>query len=88
MSPPVARLAFETLLGLQYLADPDAHKLRKEASPKTIRATEQLARERENDLPLNWCSEVVIGDGKARVVYWSPCGKMYKTFSTAKAAST
>ena len=87
VSPPVARLAFETLLGLQYLADPDAHTIKKVACKQTIRETEQLAREREDELPLNWCSEVLVNDGKVRVVYWSPCGKMYKTFNAAKSAS-
>lgn len=89
VSPPVARLAFETLLGLQYMSDPGAHEKRKTTSPECIRKAEALARERENGLPLNWCSEVEhAANGKIRIVYWSPCGRMYKTFESARAASS
>ena len=76
VSPPVARLAFETLLGLQYLADPAAYT-------KTSIDLEDVALDHEEQLPFGWYVEINSG----KLCYWCPTGRSYKTLETAKKAA-
>lgn len=83
VSPPVARLAFETLLGLQYLSAPGAYDRKKE---KAMRAkaehVEATALEHEDLLPYGWFVEV---DDSNRLNYWSPSGRRFRGLAAAQA---
>ena len=88
VSPPVARLAFETLLGLQYIADPEAYTSRsKQPANDMVQHWESIAEEHEAELPIDWYTEVAQGKGvRFSIRYWSPTGKLFKTLAAAKAS--
>ena len=84
----MARLAFETLLGLQYIADPEAYTTKaKVTSDTAMQHWESIAEENEAELPMDWYAEVKEGKNQRfSIRYWSPTSKLFRTLAAAKAA--
>ena len=83
VSPPVARLAFETLLGLQYLSAPDAYDGKEQRALQTkADLAEATALEHEDMLPHGWYVEA---DAHNRLNYWSPSGRRFRGLAAAQA---
>ena len=85
VSPPVARLAFETLLGLQYLHDPQAYEKRivvkKKKKPKKRLNTDAEAGRLQDQLPFGWA--VVPHESSTGFIFYSPAGRQYRSLRSA-----
>lgn len=78
--PLVARIAYETLLGLQYIHDPQAYHVRGEKKKKVSTGSE--ADRMQEQLPFGW---VVLPHESSGFVFYSPTGKKYRTLRSAQA---
>lgn len=79
VSPPVARIAFETLIGFQYVAN-KGNKQKKKLRQLPLIDTDEL----QDALPFGWYVERQDND---KVLFYAPSGKTFRSLKSALKAA-